>query len=331
LRARLASATRQVDPAAEIAADDQSGRIRCGRQPLKLSHTGHDLMPRSANRLAAQSAHNAGMRAYEKYRSLGLTRHDDGVLEIVMRCKPGQKLPTADDRTHYEMAEIWRDFDADPNAKVALIRGEGGGFSAGGDASLVESMADDFHIRSRVWREARDLVYNMINCGKPIVSAMRGPAAGAGLVCGLLADVSIATRRAKLVDAHTRLGVAAGDHAAIIWPLLCGMAKSKYYLMLCEPVTGEEAERIGLVSLVVDDDDALLPKAFDIARRLAGGSQSAIKWTKYALNNWLRMAGPIFDTSLAVEFLGFAGPDVKEGVQALREKRAPKFEPDSPF
>ncbi len=267
---------------------------------------------------------------YAKYEALRITRHDDGVLEIAMACKPGQKLPTADARTHWEMTEIWRDFDADDAMKVALIRGEGGGFSAGGDLSLVEKMSVDPVARARVWREAKDLVYNMINCHKPIVSAMHGPAAGAGLVCGLLADISIATRGAKLVDAHTRLGVAAGDHAAIIWPILCGMAKAKYYLMLCEPVTGAEAERIGLISLAVDDDE-LIPRAFDVARKLASGSQTAIRWTKYALNNWLRMAGPTFDASLALEMMGFAGADVREGAAALREKRAPRFDPDSPF
>jgi enoyl-CoA hydratase len=269
--------------------------------------------------------------AYDDYRSLRLEKHDDGVLEIVMTCRPGQKLPTADDRTHFEMTEVWRTLDADPAMRVALIRGEGRGFSAGGDASLVEAMADDFHVRARVWREAKDLVYNMINCGKPIVSAMHGPAAGAGLVCGVLADVSIATRDAKLVDAHTRLGVAAGDHAAVIWPLLCGMAKAKYYLMLCEPLTGEEAERIGLVSLVVDDEAALRAKSFEVARKLATGSQTAIRWTKYALNNGLRMMGPTFDASLAVEFLGFSGPDVREGVASHRERRPPDFAKGSPF
>jgi len=267
---------------------------------------------------------------YAKYRALRLTPHADGVLEIVMACKPGQKLPTADARTHWEMTEVWRDFDADPRMKVALIRGDGSGFSAGGDLSLVETMATEPEARARVWREAKDLVYNMVNCHKPIVSAMHGPAAGAGLVCGLLADVSIATRSAKLVDAHTRLGVTAGDHAAIIWPLLCGMAKAKYYLMLCEQLTGEEAERIGLVSLAVGEDE-LLDRAFDVARRLASGSQSAIRWTKYALNNWLRMAGPTFDASLALEMMGFAGSDVREGVAALRQKRPPSFSPDSPF
>ena len=179
-------------------------------------------------------------------------------------------------------------------------------------------------MRTRVWKEARDLVYNVINCDKPIVSAMHGPAVGAGLVAGLLADISIAAKSAKIVDGHTRLGVAAGDHAAICWPLLCGMAKAKYYLMLCEAVTGEEAERIGLVSLAVDDDK-LLDKAYEVADKLAAGSATAIRWTKYSLNNWYRQAGPSFDTSLALEFMGFAGPDVQEGVASLRERRAPKY------
>ena len=231
---------------------------------------------------------------------------------------------------HRELADIWRDIDTDPDTRVVVIRGEGKGFSGGGDLDLVQQMADDFDVRTRVWREARDLVYNIINCSKPIVSAMHGAAVGAGLVAGLLADISIAARDARIIDGHTRLGVTAGDHAAIVWPLLCGMARAKYYLMLCETVTGEEAERIGLVSLCVDEAE-LITRAFEVANKLAAGSQTAIRWTKYSLNNWLRMAGPTFDTSLALEFMGFGGPDVKEGVKSLRERRAPNFRPDSPF
>ena len=269
---------------------------------------------------------------YAHYASLELRRHDHGVLEIVMNGAGANKsgLATADANMHRELADIWRDIDRDPDTRVALIRGEGKGFSGGGDLHLVEQMASDFEVRTRVWREARDLVYNVINCSKPIVSAMHGPAVGAGLVAGLLADISIATKTARIIDGHTRLGVAAGDHAAIVWPLLCGMAKAKYYLLLCEPVSGEEAERIGLVSLAVDESE-LLTKAFEVANRLAQGSQTAIRWTKYALNNWLRTAGPAFDTSLALEFMGFSGPDVQEGIKSLRERRAPDFPGGSPF
>lgn len=269
---------------------------------------------------------------YEDYSALTLNRHEGGILEIVMGAEKSanRKLSTADHTMHRELSTIWQDIDRDPEVRVALIRGEGKGFSAGGDLSLVENMANNFDVRTRVWREARDLVYGVINCSKPLVSAMHGPAVGAGLVAGLLADVSIAAKTARIIDGHTRLGVAAGDHAAIVWPLLCGMAKAKYYLMLCEPVSGEEAERIGLVSLAVEEDQ-LVAKAFEVAGRLANGSQSAIRWTKYALNNWLRMAGPTFDTSLSVEFLGFSGPDVREGIASLRERRAPQFSPDCPF
>jgi enoyl-CoA hydratase len=261
-----------------------------------------------------------------RYRALTLRRHGP-ILEVIMGAaqSANQKLATADASMHRELAEIWRDISAEPEIRVALIRGEGKGFSAGGDLGLVEEMANDFETRTRVWHEARDLVYNVINCDKPIVSAMHGPAVGAGLVAGLLADISIAAKTARIVDGHTRLGVAAGDHAAIVWPLLCGMAKAKYYLMLCESVSGEEAERIGLVSLAVEEDE-LVAKAFEVANRLAAGSQTAIRWTKYALNNWLRMAGPAFDTSLALEFMGFAGPDVHEGMASLRQKRPPEFQ-----
>jgi enoyl-CoA hydratase len=188
----------------------------------------------------------------------------------------------------------------------------------------VLDIANNFETRVRVFHEARDLVYNVVNCPKPIVSAITGPAVGAGLAVGLLADISIATPQAKIVDGHTKLGVAAGDHAAIVWPLLCGLAKAKYHLLLCEPLDGAEAERIGLVSLCVPEDE-LEERALVIAQRLAEASQPAIRHTKLALNNWLRAAGPAFDASLALEFLDMTGPDVHEGVAAVRERRPPGF------
>ena len=174
-------------------------------------------------------------------------------------------------------------------------------------------------------REARDLVMNVIACSKPIVSAIHGPAVGAGLVAALLADVSVTSRTARIIDGHTRLGVAAGDHAAICWPLLCGMAKAKYYLLTCDPLTGEEAERIGLVSICVEDDE-VQDRAMAVAVQLAGGAQQAIRWTKHTLNHWYRAQSAIFDASLAYEFLGFTGPDAQEGLASHQEKRPPRFE-----
>ena len=260
---------------------------------------------------------------YSDYRELHVRRVEPGILEIVMG-EEGGKLSITTARMHGEMARIWLDIDRDPETRVAILRGAGKGFSAGGDLAMVEEMTRDFAVRARVWREAKDLVYNLINCSKLVVSAMHGPAVGAGLVCGLLADISIAAKNARIIDGHTRLGVAAGDHAALIWPLLCGMAKAKYYLLLCETISGEDAERLGIVSLTCDESE-LQAKALEVARKLASGAQTALRWTKYSLNNWLRMAGPAFDASLALEVLGFTGPEAKEGVASHREKRKPNF------
>jgi enoyl-CoA hydratase len=262
---------------------------------------------------------------YSQYKDLKVRPLEPGIVEIVMG-EEG-KLAVATANAHAEMARIWLDIDRDPEVRVAILRGAGKGFSAGGDLAMVEQMTHDFAVRARVWREARDLVYNMINCSKIIISAIHGPAVGAGLVAGLLADISIAAKTARLIDGHTRLGVAAGDHAAIVWPILCGMAKAKYYLLTCEQISGEEAERIGLVSLTCDEAE-LQAKALEVARKLAAGAQTALRWTKYSLNNWLRMAGPAFDASLALEMLGFTGPEAKEGVASHREKRKPNFPPE---
>jgi enoyl-CoA hydratase len=262
------------------------------------------------------------MDRYSAYPSIELDRPAEHVLRITLRA-PG-RLNAVSGAMHGELAAIWKTIAEDDETRVVLVRGADGAFSAGGDLDLVLEIANDAETRARVFEEARDLVYNVIACPKPIVSAMTGPAVGAGLAVGLLADVSIATPRTKIVDGHTKLGVAAGDHAAIVWPLLCGMAKAKYHLLLCEPLDGAEAERIGLVSLCVPDDE-LEERALAIASRLAAGSQAAIRHTKKALNEWLLAAGPAFDTSLALEFLDMAGADVHEGVAAVREKRAPRF------
>jgi len=258
---------------------------------------------------------------YAHYTRLRFDRPHPKVLRIAM---DNGKMNSADAAMHSELVAIWRDIDSDPSVNAAILTGAGKVFSAGGDFALIEAIMKDSDVRARGWQEARDIVYNIINCSKPVVSAMRGVAVGAGLVCGLLSDISIATKDCRIIDGHTRLGVAAGDHAAIVWPLLCGMAKAKYYLLLCDQLLGAEAERIGLISLAVDDAE-LDAKAVEIATRLAEGAQSAIRWTKYALNNWLRQAGPAFDTSLALEFLGFTGPEVKEGLAAHKEKRKPAF------
>ena len=198
-------------------------------------------------------------------------------------------------------------------------------FSAGGDFSLIQDSIGNGKVIAGTMEEARDIVHNMINLDKPIISAINGVAVGAALAVALLADISIASEKARFTDGHVRLGVAAGDHAAVIWPMLIGMAKAKYYLMTCEFLDGIEAERIGLVSQVVPHEE-LMDKAMDVANRLAVGSQQALRYTKRSLNQWLRQAEhTAFDYSLALEMLGFFGEDIQEGLDSVRERRDPKF------
>jgi enoyl-CoA hydratase len=262
------------------------------------------------------------------YRALQVAEVEDGIVEVVLH-NPGS-LNSVTAEAHAELARVWQDLDRDQDVRVALVRGAGGVFSSGGDLDLIEEIIHHEAVRLRVWKEARDLVYNLLNCGKPVVSCVEGVAVGAGLAVALLADVSVVGRSARLLDGHVRLGVPAGDHAVLVWPLLVGMAKAKYHLLLNEPLSGEEAERLGLVSRCVADDQ-VYATALEVARRLARGSPHAIRWTKYALNNWLRMVGPVFDTSTALEFLAFLTRDAEEGVKSFREKRPPDFSKTSPL
>src|SRR5438874_402026 len=216
---------------------------------------------------------------YVRFSRLQIDRPHARVLRVIMN-RP-EKLNAVDGQMHRELTEIWRAIDSDPNVNAVVLTGAGKAFSAGGDLDLLDDMIADFDTRIRVWKEARDMVYNLINCNKPVVSAINGPAVGAGLALAVLADISIAGASARLIDGHTKLGVAAGDHAAVIWPLLCGMAKAKYYLLTADFLDGREAERIGLVSLCVPGAE-VLPRPMDAAGRLAQGSQPSLRWTKRA-------------------------------------------------
>jgi enoyl-CoA hydratase len=259
---------------------------------------------------------------YEDFQHLSFERRPDGVVIVTLN-RP-DVLNAANVRMHREMSEVWPVIDADDDARASVVTGAGRAFSAGGDLEMIQEMTEDYDALLTQWRDAGAIVEKMLEARKPIVSAINGVAVGAGLAVALLADVSIIGRSARLSDGHCRLGVCAGDHAAVIWPLLCGMAKAKYYLLTSDFVEGEEAERLGLVTRCVDDA-RVMEEALTIASRLAAGSATAVAWTKRVLNNWLRQELPAFGESVALEMLGFMGPDAREGVAALRERREPRF------
>jgi len=263
--------------------------------------------------------------SYDEYTSLRFERPSDGVLLITLNAP--EKLNATDGAMHLQLSRVFRTIDDDDSVRAAVVTGAGTAFSAGGDLSWVSQQVGDYAQTIRVMKEAGDLVRSIIDCHTPVISAINGIAVGAGLAVALLADVSIIDQDTRLTDGHVRLGVAAGDHAAVIWPLLCGLAKAKYYLMTADFLDGREAERIGLVTKAVPADE-VLPTSLDIASRLAAGPVDAIRFTKRSLNHWLQQALPAFEASLAYEMLNFLGPDVAEGLAAFQEKRRPDFDPN---
>ncbi len=268
----------------------------------------------------------ADLERYASYQHLLFEQRDHGVLWITIN-RP-ERYNATNNRLHWELAKVWLDVSEDPDTRVAVITGAGKAFSAGGDFELIEEQTGNFDRIQEVAKEAADIVYNIADCAKPVISAINGVAVGAGLVVGLMADISIIATDARITDGHIRLGVAAGDHAVILWPLLCGLAKAKYYLLTCDFLDGAEAERIGLVSRAVPLEE-LEATAMECANKLATGPQSAIRWTKRSLNLWLKQAAPAFEASLAYEMLGFFSGDVREGAASIQERRPPKF-PSAP-
>ena len=225
-----------------------------------------------------------------------------------------------------EIHAVWRLIDEDPSTRITIVTGAGGGFCAGGAFDAMPDIGeqdrnDQFNYD---FNDARELVAALVTARKPLISAINGPAIGAGLAVALLADISIAAKTAKLLDGHLRIGVAPGDHAMLVWPLLCGLAKAKYLLMANETVTGEQAAAMNLVSLAVDDD-MLESKALEIAVRMSNTAPTALRMTKYLMNSFLRRNQDIFDLSAAFEMVNFGSEENVEAIRAYMSKDVPHF------
>jgi len=260
----------------------------------------------------------------DRYPAGNYLKFDEPAPRVLRITMSRGKMHEQDYEAHHAITEIWKHVDADASIDVVILTGEGPTFSAGGEYAMSQRNTHDAEFRMRMWKDGRDTIKNAVDFSKPIVAAINGPALGAALAIAMMADLSIAAKSAKLIIAHTRLGVAAGDHAVMMWPMLCGMAKAKRYLLTGESVSGEEAERIGLVAMCCEDDE-LQDRALEYAVKLAARSQTALRLTKQAANNWYKQAWPIFEAAFALEMLSFADEDAAEAVQAVLDKRDPVF------
>jgi enoyl-CoA hydratase len=200
---------------------------------------------------------------------------------------------------HAELATIFADIRKDDAADVVTLTGAGRGFCAGAD--LKEPIPDK-QTAERIFHEARDIIVNILELDKPIISGVNGPAAGLGATLALFADIVIASERARIGDTHVKIGLAAGDGGAVIWPILVGVNKAKELLMTGEVINAQEALRIGLVNYVVPHEE-LDEAVMGMAQRLATGNTLAIRYTKKAVNQYVKwMLNQVFDYSLALEY-----------------------------
>lgn len=270
----------------------------------------------------------------ENYKDILVELHEDGVVLATLNRPEDLNPPMG--RVHTELSRLAPDFDADPRAKVMVLTATGRAFMAGrpdavmgpegrgGLLGWVENAAPEWSADA-VQIEGRRIVDGILECRKPIICAVNGYAMGLGANVALLCDIVIAARSAVFAETHVTTGVGAGDGGQLIWPLLMGVNRAKYYLMTGDRLTADEAERLGLVNFVTDDDK-LMDKAMELAGRLARGPLQAIIASKVPINTWMRsLSAQILPLSIAMENLSAKTADAEEAMKAIMEKRAPNF------
>ncbi len=260
---------------------------------------------------------------YSRYELIKVKK--DGKVAILTLNRP-ETLNAINPQFHTELENIFADVAQDDDVNVVVLTGAGKAFCSGGDVKSMDARQSNDLIKKRVpLRYARRLIHNMLEIEQPVIAAVNGHAIGLGATLALFCDIIIASEQAKIGDPHVKVGLVAGDGGAVIWPLLCGLAKAKEFLMTGDLLTAAEAERIGLINRVVSPDE-VMPKAMELAHRLADGPSRAIRWTKLACNKRLRdEVNLVLDASLATETISMLTDDHREAARAFTEKRAPKF------
>ena len=234
-------------------------------------------------------------------------------------------LNAIDAELHHELAQLFLDLRQETEARAILLTGAGKMFSAGGDFDWFPTLQDPARL-AQLRREAKQLIWDLVDIEIPLVVAINGPAVGLGATFALLGDVIFIADTAHVADPHVRVGIVAGDGGAAIWPLLVGPARAKQYLLTGDPVPAVEAERIGLVNQVVPAPE-LQAVSLAMAHRLAAGAPLAVQYTKSAVNQQVKAALQLsFDYSLAHELVTFQSKDHAEALRAITERRPPTFE-----
>ncbi len=245
------------------------------------------------------------MPDYSKYEALKVEKADR--VATVTLNRP-DSLNAVNAVMHHELMTIWLDLAEDQEVNAIILTGAGRAFCAGGDVKNMASRAGTSDGRRRSLAtpaEARRIVEGMLDVEQPIIGAINGDAVGLGATIALLTDITVVSEKARFADTHVRVGIVAGDGGALIWPLLVGPHRAKEFLMRGHFINGAEAGRIGMVNYAVPPEQ-VMAKARELAQELADGPTWAIRWSKLAVNKWLKhQANLIMDASLAYEMMTF--------------------------
>jgi enoyl-CoA hydratase len=224
-----------------------------------------------------------------------------------------------------ELCRVFADASTAPEVRAVILTGRGEVFSAGGDFAYIREVMEH---QDRFWDAmvvSKRLIATLLDCTKPVIAKINGPAIGFGATLALFCDVTFAANHARIGDPHVALGFTAGDGGAVIWPQLVGFHRAKEYLFTGEALLAPEAERIGLINRAVPAGD-LDRVVSEYAHKVAAMPARAVQWTKAAINLGLKqLAHAGMDTSLAYEALSNATRDHREAMNAIAEKRPPKF------
>jgi enoyl-CoA hydratase len=265
------------------------------------------------------------MVEYSKYEALKIEKADR--VATVTLNRP-DSLNAVNPVMHRELCNVWLDLGVDDEVNAIILTGAGRAFCAGGDVKGMANRGGSSEGRQRTLMtpaEARRIVENMLDVEQPIIGAINGDAVGLGATIALLTDITVVSEKARFADTHVRVGIVAGDGGAVIWPLLIGPHRAKEFLMRGHFINGAEAGRIGMVNYAVPQEQ-VMTKARELAQELADGPTWAIRWSKLAVNKWLKQqANLILDASLAYEMMTFGTEDQKEAARAFVEKRKPHY------
>lgn len=248
-----------------------------------------------------------------------LVAREGGVLTLTLN-RP-EKLNSLDITLLRSLGEAMKEAREDQSVRAVVLTGSGRGFSAGAD--LTEGAREE--VRRRLALRYGPIITAMREMEKPIVAAINGVAAGAGMSLTLAADLRIAAESSSFLLAFARIGLVPDAGATFHLPRLIGLGRAMELAMLADQIPAAEALRIGLVNRVVPDAE-LATAARELAERLARGPFS-LGLIKRALNQSITadLAGQL-RTEEDLQGLCFASADFAEGVRAFAEKRPAQFE-----